>query len=157
MKKLVIILLTFLVLASGVAFARGKEIAVAASDKTPGASISGQAALAPFFLFYDGKGKFIEAKENPYKSKGGAAEEVAEFLSGRGVRIVVAGGFGGALLVSELPPAGVAAVLPDHSGGAIVESMKEKGIEAVLFDGSARDAVKAIKKLWKSSHDLEIN
>jgi len=41
MKKLVSILLTFLLLASGVAFARGKEIAVAARDKTPGALISG--------------------------------------------------------------------------------------------------------------------
>jgi len=32
--------------------------------------------------------------------------------------------------------------------------MKKKGIEAVLFDGSAWDAVKAVKKVLKSNRDL---
>jgi len=49
MKKALFILLTFLVLAWGVAFASGKEIAIAAKGKTPGALVSDQAAITPFF------------------------------------------------------------------------------------------------------------
>jgi hypothetical protein len=49
------------------AFAQEKaRIVVAANRKTPQAAISGQAGTASFFLFFDGKGKFLGATENPY-------------------------------------------------------------------------------------------
>ncbi len=98
------------------------KIAVAANDKVPHATISGQAGTASFFLFFDGKGKYLEAAENPYKGKEGAGKSVAEFLANKGVSVVVAEGF----------------------GGPIVDLMKSKGIKAVASKGSAEEAVKRV-------------
>jgi predicted Fe-Mo cluster-binding NifX family protein len=106
-----------------VAFAREKaKVAVAANDKTPQAAISGQAGTASFFLFFDGKGKFLEAAENPYKGKEGAGKSVSEYLGGKGVSVVIAEGF----------------------RGPIVDLMKSKGIKAFAFKGSAGEAVQNI-------------
>ena len=124
MKKgisLVVVLVMFVV--AMLAFAGEKaKIAVAANDKTPSAAVSKQAGLAPFFLFFDGKGKMTEAIENPYKDKEGAGKSVAELLGNKGVTVVVA----------------------EEFGGQIVEVMKGKGIKAVSFKGSAEEAVKKI-------------
>jgi predicted Fe-Mo cluster-binding NifX family protein len=123
MRKCFSVVLTVLFLLPGLAFAGQKEkIAVAANDKSPSAAVSKQAGLAPYFLFYDGKGKMTEAIENPYKDKEGAGKSVAELLGNKGVTVVVAG---------EL-------------GGQIVEVMKGKGIKAVSFKGSAEEAVKKV-------------
>ena len=123
MKKIISVTLMILFLISGLAFAAQKEkIAVAANDKIPSAAVSKQAGLAPYFLFFDGKGKMTEAIENPYKDKEGAGKSVAELLGNKGVTVVVAG---------EL-------------GGQIVEVMKGKGIKAVSFKGSAGEAVKKV-------------
>jgi len=123
MKKIISVTLMILFLISGLAFAAQKEkIAVAANDKIPSAAVSKQAGLAPYFLFFDGKGKMTEAIENPYKDKEGAGKSVAELLGNKGVTVVVAG---------EL-------------GGQIVEVMKGKGIKAVSFKGSAEEAVKKV-------------
>ena len=123
MKKIISVTLMILFLISGLAFAAQKEkIAVAANDKIPSAAVSKQAGLAPYFLFFDGKGKITEAIENPYKDKEGAGKSVAELLGNKGVTVVVAG---------EL-------------GGQIVEVMKGKGIKAVSFKGSAEEAVKKV-------------
>jgi len=116
-------LIVIFLLATTWAFAGQKEkIAVAANGETSGALISGQAGTAPYFLFFDEKGKFIEAMENPYKGKGGAGKAVADYLAGKGVTVVVAGGF----------------------GGPIVDVMKDKGIKATAFKGSADEAVKKV-------------
>jgi predicted Fe-Mo cluster-binding NifX family protein len=123
MRKWYSVVLTVLFLISGLAFAAQKEkIAVAANDKIPSAAVSKQAGLAPFFIFFDGKGKMTEAIENPYKDKEGAGKSVAELLGNKGVTVVVAG---------EL-------------GGQIVEVMKGKGIKTVSFKGSAEEAVKQV-------------
>ncbi|MGB7574385.1 MAG: NifB/NifX family molybdenum-iron cluster-binding protein [Thermodesulfobacteriota bacterium] len=117
-----VVVLVMLVVAM-LAFAGEKaKIAVAANDKTPSAAVSKQAGLAPFFLFFDGKGKMTEAIENPYKDKEGAGKSVAELLGNKGVTVVVA----------------------EEFGGQIVEVMKGKGIKAVSFKGSAEEAVKKI-------------
>ena len=124
MKKAIwtMMILSFL-LAAACAFAGEKaNIAVAANDKTPQAAISGQAGTASFFLFFDGKGKFLEAVENPYKTTQRAGKSVAEYLAGKGVSVVVAEGF----------------------GGPIVDVMKSKGIKAVTLKGSSEEAVKKI-------------
>ncbi len=117
-----VVVLVMLVVAM-FAFAGEKaKIAVAANDKTPSAAVSKQAGLAPFFLFFDGKGKMTEAIENPYKDKEGAGKSVAELLGNKGVTVVVA----------------------EEFGGQIVEVMKGKGIKAVSFKGSAEEAVKKV-------------
>lgn len=123
MKKIISVTLMILFLVSGLAFAAQQEkIAVAANDKVPSAAVSKQAGLAPFFLFFDGKGKMTEAIENPYKDKEGAGKSVAELLGNKGVTVVVAGEF----------------------GGQIVEVMKSKGIKAVALKGSAEEVVKKV-------------
>ena len=123
MKKIISVTLMILFLISGLAFAAQKEkIAVAANDKIPSAAVSKQAGLAPFFLFFDGKGKMTEAIENPYKDKEGAGKSVAELLGNKGVTVAVA----------------------EEFGGPIVEIMKGKGIKAVSFKGSAEEAVKKV-------------
>jgi predicted Fe-Mo cluster-binding NifX family protein len=123
MKKGISVMLTMLFLVSGITFAGQKEkIAVAANDKIPSAAVSKQAGPAPFFLFFDGKGKMTEAIENPYKDKEGAGKSVAELLGNKGVTVVVA----------------------EEFGGQIVEVMKGKGIKAVSFKGSAEEAVKKV-------------
>jgi len=123
MKKCCSVVLTVLFLLPGLVLAGQQEkIAVAANDKIPSAAVSKQAGLAPYFLFFDGKGKMTEAIENPYKDKEGAGKSVAELLGNKGVTVVVAG---------EL-------------GGQIVEVMKGKGIKTVSFKGSAEEAVKKV-------------
>ncbi len=121
MKKAICVMVVFLILVTVCTFAAEKpQIAVAANDKTPQAVISGQAGTASFFLFFDGKGRFLEAAENPYKGKEGAGKSVVEYLAGKGVSVVIAEGF----------------------GGPIVDLMKSKGIKAVASKGSAEEAVK---------------
>jgi predicted Fe-Mo cluster-binding NifX family protein len=124
MKKgiFLVVVLVMLVVAM-LAFAGEKaKIAVAANDKTPSAAVSKQAGLAPFFLFFDGKGKMTEAIENPYKDKEGAGKSVAELLGNKGVTVVVT----------------------EEFGTQIVEVMKRKGIKAVSFKGSVEEAVKKV-------------
>ena len=120
MRKGICVVVVFAMLAAVCAFAAEKpKIAVAANDKTPQAMISGQAGAASFFLFFDGKGKFLEAAENPYKGKEGVGKSVVEYLASKGVAVVIAEGF----------------------GGPIVDLMKSKGIKAVASKGSAEEAV----------------
>jgi predicted Fe-Mo cluster-binding NifX family protein len=122
-KRLIVIMMVIVLLVTAWAFAAGSEkIAVAADDKIPSAAVSKQAGLAPFFLFFDEKGKMTEAMENPFKDKEGAGKSVAEWLMNKGATVVVAEGF----------------------GGPIVEVMKGKGIKAVAFKGSAEEAVKRV-------------
>jgi predicted Fe-Mo cluster-binding NifX family protein len=123
MTKVISVTLMILFLVSGLAFAAQKEkIAVAANDKIPSAAVSKQAGLAPFFLFFDEKGKMTEAIENPYKDKEGAGKSVAELLGNKGVTVIVA----------------------EEFGGQIAEVMKSKGIKAIALKGSAEEAVKKV-------------
>ena len=123
MRKGLSVMFTILFLVSGLAFAGQEEkIAVAASDKIPGASVSSQAGRSPFFLLFDEKGKLTETITNPYKEAGSSGIAVADFLAGKGVTIVVAEGF----------------------GDRIVQVMKGKGIRAVAFKGSAEEAIKKV-------------
>jgi len=121
--KVISAVLAILFLISGLAFAEQKgKICVATQEKGSGAAVSKQVGLAPFFLFFDGKGKMTEAIENPYKDREGAGKSVAQLLSNKGVTFVVA----------------------EEFGGQIVEVMKGKGIRAVPFKGSAVEAVKKV-------------
>ncbi len=121
-KICTMVVLTMLMMVVFASAAEKAKIAVGANDKTPQAAVSAQAGTASFFLFFDGKGKFLEAMENPYKGKQGAGKSVAEYLASKGVTVVVAEGF----------------------GGPIVDLMKSKGIKAVASKGSAEEAVKGV-------------
>ena len=121
-KGIFVMVLVMLVAALGAFGGEKTKIVVAANEKTLTAAVSKQAGLAPFFLFFDGKGKMTEAIENPYKDKEGAGKSVAELLGNKGVTVVVA----------------------EEFGGQIVEVMKGKGIKAVAFKGSAEEAVKKV-------------
>jgi predicted Fe-Mo cluster-binding NifX family protein len=119
MKKVIAVTLGALFLLTCFALAGQKEkIAVAADGETPAASVSGQPARSPYFLFFDEKGKMIEAVANP--ARDGIA--ATEFLAGKGVTVAVAGEY----------------------GPQIIDIMKKKGIKAVAFKGSAEEAVKKV-------------
>ena len=102
--------------------AQTTKIAVAAADKTPTAAVSEQAGAAPYFLFFDGKGKLLEAIENPYKNAASPGPSVINYLAGKGATVVVAGGF----------------------GPKILDVMKAKRMWPVPFEGSAQDGVKKV-------------
>jgi len=145
MGKVISLIMAVLLLASGLAFASQQEkIAVAANGQTPGATVGIQAGRSPFFILFDSKGKFMETVNNPYMTKGGAGEAVADFLAHLGVKIVVAESFGGPLLISKLPAKGVAIVVAEYSGTSLLEALKEKGMKAVAFNGGVKEAVKKV-------------
>jgi len=122
-KGISLLLVLFLVVSLSLSVScagQKQKIAVSADAKTPTAPVSRQAALSPFFLLFDEKGKLIEAVDNPYKEGGSAGIPVADFLASKGVTVVVA----------------------EYFGDRIVQLMKDKGIRAVAFKGSAEEAVK---------------
>lgn len=71
------------------------SIAVAANGPEPEATVSEKAGRAAFFLYFDGRGNFLDAEKNPFSSvPGGAGPKAAIFFSGKGINLVVAGEFG---------------------------------------------------------------
>ena len=87
----------FGLITAGVASASGSavSIAVAANSPEQNATVSDKAGRAPYFLFFDGGGKYLRTERNPFAGiAGGAGPKAAVFLSGEGVILVVAGEFG---------------------------------------------------------------
>jgi predicted Fe-Mo cluster-binding NifX family protein len=124
MKKtgVFILFLFFLLATFGNAADQGK-IVVAAEGKTTASKVSGVAARAPYFLFFDRSGKMLEAVANPYKSvKGGAGTSVVHFLSQRGATLIAAGEF----------------------GKNMFQAMKNKGLKSLEVRGSVEEALKQI-------------
>ena len=77
------------------ASADSMKIAVAATGPEKEAAISQQAGRTPFFLFFNSKGNFLEAVENPSRDQSrNAGPNAALFLADKGVTLVIAGGFG---------------------------------------------------------------
>lgn len=129
MKKITLILLilvsllaTWALLATKAFAAPPMKIAVAATDKTPSAAVSGNPGPSPYFLIFNQKGKLLDTLENPYKDADSAGPSVINFLAGKGATVVVAGSL----------------------GPKLVEIMKSKNMTAVSFKGSAQDAVKQV-------------
>ena len=121
MKKGMVIAVVLCLLVYVQAFAaQAMKIAVAAAGKTATATVVDQPASAAYFLIFDGKGKLLEALDNPYKNAENPGPDVINFLAGKGAMVVVAGFF----------------------GPKIVDVAKAKGMTPVTFKGSARDAVK---------------
>jgi len=125
MKKVISVVLAVLFMVPGLVFAGQKEkIAVVAEGKALEAKVSGQPGLSPFILFFDEKGKLIEAIANPAKGAPSAGIAVTDFLASKGVTIAVAGEY----------------------GPQIIDVIKNKGIKAVTFKGSVDEAVKKVLK-----------
>ena len=126
MKKLILAgLVVSLLMMSVFALAgegRTERIAVAANGQTPASTVGKQPGRSPFFLIFDKKGLFVQAIENPYKDQAGGGISMIDFLSGKGVTVLVAEAY----------------------GPRIVEVLKGKGIRAVESKGTAGHAVKRV-------------
>ena len=129
MKKIGLTVLSMVFLLTGLVYAADQgTIAVAAEGKTAAAKVSGVAARAPYFLIFDGSGKFLEAIDNPYNTaKGGAGTSVVPFLAEKGAIMVVAGEF----------------------GENMIQAMKGKGMRYLEFKGSAEEALKKVLEAKK--------
>jgi predicted Fe-Mo cluster-binding NifX family protein len=126
MKRVLVVIPLFLLFFALNAIAAGtSKIAVSSEGSSPLSQVSAIAARCPYFLVFDGKGKFLEAVENPYRNAaGGAGSQVVGFLANKGATVVVAGGF----------------------GQKMVGGMKAKGIRYLEFKGTVADAVKKALK-----------
>ncbi|MBN1472640.1 MAG: hypothetical protein JW925_12735 [Syntrophaceae bacterium] len=105
------------------AWADKQKIAVVSDGNTATSAVSPVAARGSFFLLFDGKGKFMEAIHNPHKDAGGGASHlVVDYLSGKGVTMIIAGTF----------------------GNKMIAAMEAKHINYLTFKGIAVDAVKKV-------------
>lgn len=78
-----------------IASADSMKIAVATTGPEKDSAISQQAARTPFFLFFDCKGNFLEAVENPSMNQSrNAGASAALFLADKGVTLIIAGNIG---------------------------------------------------------------
>ncbi len=116
------ILFIFILTASGFAASLVKSsIAVVANGNTVDSAVSSVAARGPYFLIFDGNGKFIKCLSNSHKNAGGGASAlVVDYLSAEGITTIIAGDFGDKMIVA----------------------MKAKRIQHLEFKGTAADAVK---------------
>lgn len=70
-------------------------IAVASDSRETTGRISGVAARAAYFLFFDNNEILLETVANPHANvSGGAGPRVANFLADKQIKIVIAGRFG---------------------------------------------------------------
>lgn len=98
-------------------------IAVASDEDAETAHVSGQAARCPFYMIFDGTGDLLEIVNNPHKdAAGGAGPSAVDFLSSKGVTIVIAQSF----------------------GGKMINAMKNKDMNYYELKGEAADAVKEV-------------
>ncbi len=118
-----VLFLFFLVGLAISASADSMKIAVAATGPEKTATISKLAGRSPFFLFFDGKGNFLEAVENPSKDlSGGAGRSTASLIAKKGATLIIAGDIG-------------------HK---MKQALKEYQIEHTEKTGVAHDVVKTI-------------
>ena len=83
------------------------KIAIASSGSEPDAEVSQHGARAPFYLIYSINGSFQESIANPYvNSERGAGPQAAQLLAQQGVKLLVAGDFGGRF-ITELEAGGI--------------------------------------------------
>ena len=90
--SIVIVLLVALV--SG-ATAQTMKIAVPATGSEKNSLISEETGRAPFFLFFDEQGNFLEAMKNPAEDQsGGISRTVVSLLSDKNVTLIIAKSIG---------------------------------------------------------------
>ncbi len=98
-------------------------IAVAADENAEAAYVSSQAARCTYYMLFDGTGDLLEIVDNPHKDAGGGAGPSAvDFLSSKGVTIVIAQTF----------------------GDKMINAMKNKGMNHYELKGEATGVVKEV-------------
>ena len=117
-----VVVLIVTLLASGVT-AQTMKIAVPATGSEKNSLISEETGRAPFFLFFDEKGNFLEAMKNPAKDQfGGISRTVVALLSDKNVTMIIAGSI----------------------GDKMKQALTDRHINFVNKTGTADDAVKTI-------------
>lgn len=117
-----ILVVLFVALASGVT-AQTMKIAVPATGSEKNSLISEETGRAPFFLYFDGKGNFLEAMENPAKDQsGGISHTIVALLSDKNVTMVIA----------------------ESIGDKMKQALTDHHIDFVNKTGVAAEAVKSI-------------
>ncbi|MEA1987121.1 MAG: NifB/NifX family molybdenum-iron cluster-binding protein [Candidatus Marinimicrobia bacterium] len=129
MKKVIVVILLALLLFGGVLNAQvsntdgAMKIAVPATGSEKNSLISKETGRAPFFLFFDENGNFIEAMKNPAKDQhGGISRTVVSLLSDNNVTMIIA----------------------ESIGEKMKQSLTANHINFVNNTGTADDAVRAI-------------
>ena len=109
-------------IASG-ATAQTMKIVVPATGSEKNALISEETGRAPFFLFFDENGNFIEAIKNPAKDQsGGISRTVVSLLSDHNVTMIIA----------------------EAIGDKMKQALTANHINFVINNGTADDAVRII-------------
>lgn len=89
------IVVVLLVAIASEATAQTMKIVVPATGSEENSLISEETGRAPFFLFFDEKGNFIEAIKNPAKDQsGGISRTVVSLLSDNNVTMIIAESIG---------------------------------------------------------------
>ena len=99
---------------------RQPELVVIGTGNSLAAKVGAQVGRSPYLLFFNQQGVLVEALDNPHKDSGSAGVTTAEFLAGKGVKVVVCESFGPKIL-------GV---------------MEKRGMRPVEFTGKVADGVK---------------
>ncbi len=119
-QSIVIILLVALPLGLS---AQTTKIAVPATGSENNSLISEETGRAPFFLFFDGKGQFLEAMKNPAENQsGGISRTVVALLADKNVTIIIA----------------------KSIGDKMQQTLTNHHINIVIKSGTAHDAVKTV-------------
>lgn len=127
----VFVMSLFLLLTVSAGAGQQEKIFVSANGGSASSEVSSVAARGPFFLVFDGDGKFLETMANPHKDAGGKTSGlVTEMIAARGAGVIIAG----------------------HFGGKMVTALQEKGIVSFEQKGcSAQDAVRKYLDQQKNS------
>jgi len=159
MKKWMISILVFAVMGQLAVSAGEKgvgKIAVASDVKTITGPVGFRMGRSPYYLLFDGQGKFLEATDNPFKDAGANAAERSGKSAIDSLRFDEKGGLIGGV---ETPPKegrekvwnswldfltskGVTIVVAEQFGYEIIKEMKERGITCIEFKGKSVDGAK---------------
>ncbi len=97
----------FSALAGHTAEKQSAYIAAAVEGPSGSALLSGVAARAPYYIFYDKSGRVTESIQNPFRSQQAAGPRLTEFLVSKGVKIFIAESFGNGRMPALLTSRGV--------------------------------------------------
>jgi predicted Fe-Mo cluster-binding NifX family protein len=97
-------------------------IAVASDDVEATSLVSNTAGRSRYYLLFSGT-DFVQLLDNPFRAMGpGATPSLVEYLSQKGVGVVIAGGF----------------------GPVMVEAMNRRGMKYFQFSGTAQEAAERV-------------
>jgi predicted Fe-Mo cluster-binding NifX family protein len=159
MKKWIILILLLALMGASVASAGEKsigKIAVTSDVKTITGPVGFRMGRSPYYLLFDGQGKFLEAIDNPFKDAGANAAGRSGKSALDSLRFDEKGGLIGGI---EPPPKegrervwnswldfltskGVTVVVAEQFGYEIIKEMKERGMTCIEFKGKSVDSAK---------------